>query len=128
MRWNLHSAFVSGQGRVDLMKITADLPSQWAEGNGIISISNSGGAYIFRHCGFSLLHFFFTLLIPHFLMGATDSKLAFRKGVFRLFEERVSTRPSLTQVSPHEFSLLPNCHLDHLLSTSLPQLMTIGLV
>lgn len=23
-------------------------------------------------------------------MGATDSKLAFRKGVFRLFEERVS--------------------------------------
>ncbi|ORZ19392.1 high-temperature-induced dauer-formation protein-domain-containing protein [Absidia repens] len=27
-------------------------------------------------------------------MGATDSKLAFRKGVFRLFEERVKYRPS----------------------------------
>lgn len=31
------------------------------------------------------------LYFSFFLMGATDSKLAFRKGVFRLFEEQVCT-------------------------------------
>lgn len=37
------------------------------------------------------LSLFFLLILS---MGTTDSKLAFRKGVFRLFEERVSNNTS----------------------------------
>lgn len=43
------------------------------------------------------------------LMGATDSKLAFRKGVFRLFEERVGRTPltaRLAHSSSRTFPLL----------------------
>lgn len=40
-----------------------------------------------------IYYYYFFFLYQYFIlsyMGTTDSKLAFRKGVFRLFEERVN--------------------------------------
>lgn len=48
------------------------------------------GESIFNFRLWTFLSFFLRILS----MGTTDSKLAFRKGVFRLFEERVSNNTS----------------------------------